>query len=163
MSYLKVKELEINVLQNNVKVQACYKLSWSSYSVLCLRLIHGIGRSGDIAAVQPKAAGSSLLNKITNSVVLDVLRFSGECHMITWRNLLSCINEFIGWSCFLHTGVRSVSSCFVVPMATGMSLTLCFLTLRHRRPSARYILWPRIDQKSCFKSMITAGMSVVWH
>ncbi|XP_043099672.1 LOW QUALITY PROTEIN: O-phosphoseryl-tRNA(Sec) selenium transferase [Puntigrus tetrazona] len=98
------------------------------------RLIHGIGRSGDIAAVQPKAAGSSLLNKITNSVVLDVLRF---------------------------TGVRSVSSCFVVPMATGMSLTLCFLTLRHRRPGARYILWPRIDQKSCFKSMITAGFEPV--
>ncbi|KAI4900144.1 hypothetical protein NFI96_023873 [Prochilodus magdalenae] len=98
------------------------------------RLIHGIGRSGDIAAVQPKAAGSSLLNKITNSVVLDVLKFAG---------------------------VRSVSSCFVVPMATGMSLTLCFLTLRHRRPTARYILWPRIDQKSCFKSMITAGFEPV--
>ncbi|MEQ2177629.1 hypothetical protein GOODEAATRI_005496 [Goodea atripinnis] len=78
------------------------------------RLIHGIGRSGDIAAVQPKAAGSS---------------------------------------------VRSVASCFVVPMATGMSLTLCFLTLRHRRPKARYIIWPRIDQKSCFKSMITAATS----
>ncbi|TRY59017.1 hypothetical protein DNTS_012402 [Danionella cerebrum] len=98
------------------------------------RLIHGIGRSGDIAAVQPKAAGSSLLNKITNSVVLDVLKF---------------------------TGARSVSSCFVVPMATGMSLTLCFLTLRHRRPKARYILWPRIDQKSCFKSMVTAGFEPV--
>lgn len=55
------------------------------------------------------------------------------------------------------TGVRSVASCFVVPMATGMSLTLCFLTLRHRRPKARYIIWPRIDQKSCFKAMITAG------
>ncbi|XP_051571396.1 O-phosphoseryl-tRNA(Sec) selenium transferase isoform X2 [Myxocyprinus asiaticus] len=41
------------------------------------RLIHGIGRSGDIAAVQPKAAGSSLLNKITNSVVLDVLKLTG--------------------------------------------------------------------------------------
>lgn len=26
---------------------------------------HGIGRSGDIAAIQPKAAGSSLLNQIT--------------------------------------------------------------------------------------------------
>ncbi|KAG7273852.1 hypothetical protein CRUP_014545 [Coryphaenoides rupestris] len=94
------------------------------------RLIHGIGRSGDIAAVQPKAAGSSLLNKLTNSVVLDILKLSG---------------------------VPSVASCFVVPMATGMSLTLCFLTLRHRRPKARYILWPRIDQKSCFKAMITAG------
>lgn len=58
---------------------------------------------------------------------------------------------------FWLTGVRSVASCFVVPMATGMSLTLCFLTLRHSRPKARYIIWPRIDQKSCFKAMITAG------
>uniref|UniRef100_A0A0E9QDU4 O-phosphoseryl-tRNA(Sec) selenium transferase n=1 Tax=Anguilla anguilla TaxID=7936 RepID=A0A0E9QDU4_ANGAN len=46
-------------------------------------------------------------------------------------------------------------------MATGMSLTLCFLTLRHKRPQARYIIWPRIDQKSCFKAMITAGFEPV--
>ncbi|XP_040191106.1 O-phosphoseryl-tRNA(Sec) selenium transferase [Rana temporaria] len=98
------------------------------------RLIHGIGRSGDVAAVQPKAAGSSLLNKLTNSVVLDVLKIAG---------------------------VRAATSCFVVPMATGMSLTLCFLTLRHKRPKAKYIIWPRIDQKSCFKSMITAGFEPV--
>ncbi|XP_078256649.1 O-phosphoseryl-tRNA(Sec) selenium transferase [Rhinoraja longicauda] len=98
------------------------------------RLMHGIGRSGDIAAIQPKAAGSSLLNKITNSLVLDILRIAG---------------------------VRSVSSCFVVPMATGMSLTLCFLALRHRRPKAKFIIWPRIDQKSCFKSMVTAGFEPV--
>ncbi|KAL0969904.1 hypothetical protein UPYG_G00234290 [Umbra pygmaea] len=98
------------------------------------RLIHGIGRSGDIAAVQPKAAGSSLLNKLTNSVVLDILKLSG---------------------------VRSVAACFIVPMATGMSLTLCFLTIRQKRPQARYIIWPRIDQKSCFKAMITAGFDPV--
>lgn len=33
----------------------------------CLRL-------GDIAAIQPKAAGSSLLNKLTNFMALSVLR-----------------------------------------------------------------------------------------
>ncbi|XP_045853468.1 O-phosphoseryl-tRNA(Sec) selenium transferase isoform X1 [Meles meles] len=98
------------------------------------RFIHGIGRSGDISAVQPKAAGSSLLNKITNSLVLDILKLAG---------------------------VPTVTNCFVVPMATGMSLTLCFLTLRHKRPKAKYIIWPRIDQKSCFKSMITAGFEPV--
>ncbi|EMP37383.1 O-phosphoseryl-tRNA(Sec) selenium transferase [Chelonia mydas] len=98
------------------------------------RLIHGIGRSGDISAVQPKAAGSSLLNKLTNSIVLDIIKLAG---------------------------VRTVTNCFVVPMATGMSLTLCFLTLRHKRPKAKYIIWPRIDQKSCFKSMITAGFEPV--
>ncbi|KAL6089497.1 hypothetical protein STEG23_001263, partial [Scotinomys teguina] len=98
------------------------------------RFIHGIGRSGDISAVQPKAAGSSLLNKITNSLVLNVIKLAG---------------------------VHSVANCFVVPMATGMSLTLCFLTLRHKRPNAKYIIWPRIDQKSCFKSMVTAGFEPV--
>ncbi|XP_073198484.1 O-phosphoseryl-tRNA(Sec) selenium transferase isoform X2 [Lepidochelys kempii] len=41
------------------------------------RLIHGIGRSGDISAVQPKAAGSSLLNKLTNSIVLDIIKLAG--------------------------------------------------------------------------------------
>ncbi|XP_075714958.1 O-phosphoseryl-tRNA(Sec) selenium transferase [Rhinoderma darwinii] len=108
---------------------ACGMVSRRNY-----RLIHGIGRSGDISAVQPKAAGSSLLSKLTNSIMLDILRTAG---------------------------VRTATSCFVVPMATGMSLTLCFLTLRHQRPKAKYIIWPRIDQKSCFKSMITAGFEPV--
>lgn len=51
---------------------------WMSRPSVVRRLIHGIGRSGDIAAIQPKAAGSSLLNKLTNSVVLDVLKLSGS-------------------------------------------------------------------------------------
>jgi O-phospho-L-seryl-tRNASec:L-selenocysteinyl-tRNA synthase len=42
------------------------------------RLAHGIGRSGDLGEVQPKAAGSSLMNKLTNALVLDVIRFTGE-------------------------------------------------------------------------------------
>ena len=41
------------------------------------RLGHGIGRSGDITAIQPKAAGSSLLMKITNSLALDVIKLTG--------------------------------------------------------------------------------------
>lgn len=38
-----------------------------------------------------------------------------------------------------------------------MALTLCLLSLRLLRPKAKYVLWSRIDQKSCFKSIITAG------
>lgn len=45
------------------------------------RLGHGIGRSGDLGEVQPKAAGSSLMNKLTNSLVLDVIRYMGESFM----------------------------------------------------------------------------------
>lgn len=91
------------------------------------RLGHGIGRSGDIAEVQPKAAGSSLINKLTNAMVLDILR---QC------------------------GVQKTASCLVVPMATGMSLVLCLLTLRSQRPDAKFVIWSRIDQKSCFKSSV---------
>ena len=50
------------------------------------RLGHGIGRSGDIAAVQPKAAGSSLVNKITNCLALDAIKIAGvQVSEICWR------------------------------------------------------------------------------
>ncbi|XP_049859795.1 O-phosphoseryl-tRNA(Sec) selenium transferase isoform X1 [Schistocerca gregaria] len=98
------------------------------------RLGHGIGRSGDLGEVQPKAAGSSLMNKLTNSLVLDVIRYMG---------------------------VKTTAGCFVVPMATGMSLVLCMLTLKQERPDAKYVLWSRIDQKSCFKCIITAGLQPI--
>ncbi|XP_062501031.1 O-phosphoseryl-tRNA(Sec) selenium transferase-like isoform X3 [Corticium candelabrum] len=98
------------------------------------RLGHGVGRSGDITAIQPKAAGSSLLMRLTNCLVLDTIKLAG---------------------------VRSAAACVLLPVATGMSLVLTFLTLRIKRPKAKYIIWPRIDQKSCFKSMITAGFEPV--
>lgn len=41
------------------------------------RMGHGIGRSGDLEEVQPKAAGSSLMYKLTNSLVLEVIRYMG--------------------------------------------------------------------------------------
>jgi O-phospho-L-seryl-tRNASec:L-selenocysteinyl-tRNA synthase len=49
----------------------------------------------------------------------------------------------------------------VAPLATGMSLTLIFLTLRQEKPKAKYIIWSRIDQKSCFKSITTAGFEPI--
>ncbi|CUT99692.1 o phosphoseryl tRNA(Sec) selenium [Echinococcus multilocularis] len=43
-------------------------------------------------------------------------------------------------------------------MATGMTLTLCLLTLKRRRgPQAKYVIWPRIDQKSCLKCITAAA------
>ena len=70
---------------------------------------HGIGRSGDIAEEQPKAAGSSLLYKLTNNLAQDALR---------------------------RAGATGVCDCLVLPLATGMSLTLCLLALRQTRPGA---------------------------
>ncbi|XP_013099593.2 O-phosphoseryl-tRNA(Sec) selenium transferase [Stomoxys calcitrans] len=94
------------------------------------RFGHGIGRSGDLLEAQPKAVGSTILAQLTNALLLDLIQ---------------------------SMGVQSCKSCFLVPMATGMTLTLCFLSLRKVRPKAKHILWSRIDQKSCFKSMTTAG------
>jgi len=95
---------------------------------------HGIGRSGDICEVQPKAAGSSIINKLTNSMILDTLKLAG---------------------------VSRVKQAFLVPTATGMALTLSMLYLRRKRPKARYVIWSRIDQKSCFKSILTAGFEPI--
>ncbi|XP_045104724.1 O-phosphoseryl-tRNA(Sec) selenium transferase-like [Portunus trituberculatus] len=98
------------------------------------RLGHGIGRSGDISEIQPKAAGSSLLNKLTNAMVLDLIR---------------------------RIGIRGTQACLMMPMATGMTVMMTLLALRDSRPQAKYVLWPRIDQKSCLKAIVTAGYQVV--
>lgn len=97
-------------------------------------LIHGIGRSGNINDLQPKSAGSSLLRALTTSMI---------------KNLLHSINYSF------------VSELLLLPFATGMSLTLCFLTLRSEKPQAKYIIWPRIDQKTCLKSIITSGYTPI--
>lgn len=58
---------------------------------------------------------------------------------------------------YVSAGVRSAKKCVLIPVATGMALLLVLLTLKQRRPQAKYVLWPRIDQKSCFKSIVSAG------
>lgn len=114
---------------------------------------HGIGRSGDIAAVQPKAAGSSLLAKLTNRLALHAVRLCG---------------------------VLRAEAALVLPTATGLSISLTLLALldarrREARAAAaadgaaaalaavepRYVLWSRIDQKSCYKAVLLAGLEPV--
>ena len=103
---------------------------------------HGVGRSGDIGADQPKAAGSSLLYKLTNVLARDALRVAG---------------------------LDDVGPTLVLPLATGMTLALALAALRdahaarHGRPAAPdgrplAVVWPRIDQKSCIKSVGLAGL-----
>jgi O-phospho-L-seryl-tRNASec:L-selenocysteinyl-tRNA synthase len=71
---------------------------------------HGVGRSGDIAEEQPKAAGSSLLYKLTNNLAQDALR---------------------------RAGATGVCDALALPLATGMTLTLCLLALRWVESLAR--------------------------
>lgn len=69
------------------------------------------------------------------------------------------VREFLDHGLF-DLGSPSTEACLLVPMATGMTLTFCLLTLKkHRGPQAKYVIWPRIDQKSCLKCIAAAGMS----
>lgn len=94
-------------------------------------LSHGIGRSGDIVEVQPKAAGSSVIYKLTTRLVMHAIEIAG-----------------------ITSNVYGI----ILPLATGMSLAMCFLSLMKSHKNARYVIWSRIDQKSCFKSILTAGL-----
>jgi O-phospho-L-seryl-tRNASec:L-selenocysteinyl-tRNA synthase len=56
------------------------------YSALVLKrhynMSHGIGRSGDLVETQPKAVGSSIINRLTNDLVLDLLKSNGIADML---------------------------------------------------------------------------------
>ncbi|GAX79839.1 hypothetical protein CEUSTIGMA_g7279.t1 [Chlamydomonas eustigma] len=120
-------------------------------------LAHGIGRSGDVAAEQPKAAGSSLLAKITSYLAQDALDLAG---------------------------MHDLGAVTVLPLATGMSITLTLLAIRQQylaQPQDKafsssldcgksglekpnlpsYVIWSRIDQKTCLKSIDAAGFKPV--
>jgi O-phospho-L-seryl-tRNASec:L-selenocysteinyl-tRNA synthase len=58
---------------------------------------------------------------------------------------------------FAFAGIRSCQAALIVPVATGMALMLCMLSWKQKKPDAKYVIWSRIDQKSCFKSILTAG------
>eukprot|EP01135_Chromosphaera_perkinsii_P008094 Nk52_evm10s1129 gene=Nk52_evmTU10s1129 len=99
---------------------------------------HGIGRSGDLCEVQPKAAGSSLIYKITNCMILDLIKH-----------------------CCLVPGCLYPEEAVVFPLATGMSVVLCLLALKSMSTSnetKKFVIWPRMDQKSCFKAILSAGL-----
>ena len=99
------------------------------------RLAHGVGRSGDIAAEQPKAAGSSLLAKLGAALAGDALRLAG---------------------------LEGMAPPAVLPLATGMALTATLLAAAARRgPQARYVVWSRIDQKTCLKAITAANLAPV--
>jgi O-phospho-L-seryl-tRNASec:L-selenocysteinyl-tRNA synthase len=96
------------------------------------RLAHGVGRSGDIAAEQPKAAGSSLLAKLGAALAGDALRAAG---------------------------LTGMAPPVVLPLATGMALSSVLLAAAAARgPGARVVVWSRIDQKTCLKAIAAANL-----
>ncbi len=101
-------------------------------------LAHGIGRSGDIGAIQPKAAGSSLLMKLATAMSLHTIKLSG---------------------------CQNVKACLLLPVATGMAIVLSLMCLRLRclaeKKNPKYVIWPRIDQKTCLKAISNSGFTPI--
>ncbi|KAA0195766.1 hypothetical protein HAZT_HAZT006135, partial [Hyalella azteca] len=95
---------------------------------------HGIGRSGDLCASQPKAVGSSLLYNLTTSMVKDAIKAAG---------------------------VPGAVDVVVLPCATGAALMLCLSSLAEVRPGSDLVVWLRCDQRSCFKAIYSAGLKPV--
>jgi O-phospho-L-seryl-tRNASec:L-selenocysteinyl-tRNA synthase len=100
-------------------------------------LSHGMGRSGDITEPQPKAVGSSVLVKLTVQLVLDAIRRGSGLHKDTAGHAL------------------------LLPLCTGMTISLVLSSLRDAQPDRKVVLWSRIDQKTCFKAISSAGLACV--
>lgn len=103
---------------------------------------HGIGRSGEIAAVQPKAAGGSILNELTSRMATSMLK---------------------------KIGLPAIDSAIVLPMATGMSIGLCLAAIHQewvdKNPGTPWqrtdVIMPRVDHKSPLKGIKLAGFTPV--
>jgi O-phospho-L-seryl-tRNASec:L-selenocysteinyl-tRNA synthase len=91
---------------------------------------HGIGRSGQLAAPQPKAPGASLMQQVANNVALDAIR---------------------------KLGLSNMKSGLVTPLSTGMSIALTLSALR-REQGIKRILFPRVDHTSPNRAIALAGL-----
>lgn len=94
---------------------------------------HGIGRSGNVAAPQPKAPGASLMQQVANTVALDAIR---------------------------TLGLPNAKAGLVLPLATGMSIGLVLSALR-RRTALDTVLIPRLDHTSPEKGVSLIGLNLV--
>jgi O-phospho-L-seryl-tRNASec:L-selenocysteinyl-tRNA synthase len=91
---------------------------------------HGIGRSGKLAAPQPKAPGASQMQQVANNVALDAIR---------------------------KLGLSNVKGGLVTPLSTGMTIALVLGAFR-REFGIRRVLYPRIDHTSPHRGIALSGL-----
>jgi len=94
---------------------------------------HGIGRSGQLSAPQPKAAGASLMQQVANSVALDAIR---------------------------KLGLSNTKAGLVTPISTGMTISLILGALK-RELGIKNVIYPRIDHISPKRGIALAGLDEV--
>lgn len=99
---------------------------------------HGVGRSGNLTAAQPKAAGASLMQNLTNKITLAL------------------INEL---------GLPNIKGAITLPMGTGMGLanTLrgCFSFYNTPLSHQPNVLMTQIDHKSPLKGVEFIGANAI--
>ena len=96
---------------------------------------HGVGRSGYLTAPQPKAPGGSIMYELSNYLARNILK---------------------------NFGLPNIKDAIVVPLCTGMSLSLTLGALRSNQSEKnlnfkRTVLVPQIDHKSLLKSIDLMG------
>lgn len=146
---------------------------------------HGIGRSGNLTDAQPKAAGSTILYHLSNALMLDFLRLSGApsfqralCVPMATGMTISLVLQAIAMrrvpevSEMLKAPYSPASDCtndnemvlnineagstFSCPVATEKGEKKCLRS--SRTPGCcRFVIWPRIDQKTALKCIDSAG------
>lgn len=75
------------------------------------------------------------------------------------------ICEFQALTSVIHmslyvAGLPDVADSLILPLATGMGILMTLNALRLKKPDAKYILWPRVDQPTAFKAMCTGGQNI---
>lgn len=98
---------------------------------------HGVGRSGFLTAPQPKAPGGSIMYEIANYLARDTLR---------------------------KFGLPNITEAIVVPLCTGMSLSLTLGALKpngggNKTNINRKVIVPQIDHKSLLKAITLMGFT----
>jgi O-phospho-L-seryl-tRNASec:L-selenocysteinyl-tRNA synthase len=93
---------------------------------------HGVGRSGNVVAPQPKAAGGSLAYFFANRLALDMLQ---------------------------RMGAPNLKSACVLPVATGMGVGFAASVARDVT-GKREVVYARVDHLSPIKGIQVVGMKV---
>uniref|UniRef100_A0A383VZ09 O-phosphoseryl-tRNA(Sec) selenium transferase n=1 Tax=Tetradesmus obliquus TaxID=3088 RepID=A0A383VZ09_TETOB len=143
------------------------------------RLSHGIGRSGDIAAEQPKAAGSSMLAKLAAHLAGDALRIAGLADMALPLLLPSATGMALTLVLLAAAGAPAAARAGLIvdkqpavkgegskeprAAATAASEASQLAAAAGGCSGAptvlpRYVVWSRIDQKTCLKAITAANL-----
>jgi len=91
---------------------------------------HGVGRSGQVFAAQPKAPGTSILYNLTNKLALDAL---------------------------IKFGLPNIKDAIIFPISTGMAIGLACNAAKKEK-NKKIILVPRLDHKSPLKGIDLVGL-----